>query len=108
MFPTRNPGFLIVPARINLRALPTRRTVSASPPRTPRLLSVTESVALPTHAHRAPALFALHVAHDVGAHWPGLELFAEDGKAYQQQVLRAGVHLSAPPEAPQTDERRTG
>ena len=62
----RNPGFLIVPARINLRALPTRRTVSASPPRTPRLLSVTESVALPTHAHRAPALFALHVAHDVG------------------------------------------
>ena len=22
----------------------------------------------PTHAHRAPALFALHVAHDVGAH----------------------------------------
>jgi len=31
-----------------------------------------------------------------------MELFAEDGKAYQQQVLRA---LSAPPEAPQTDER---
>jgi hypothetical protein len=37
-----------------------------------------------------------------------MELFAEDGKAYQQQVLRAGAHLSAPPEAPQTDERRTG
>ena len=30
------------------------------------------------------------------------------GKAYQQQVLRAGAHLSARPEAPQTDERRTG
>ena len=37
-----------------------------------------------------------------------MELFVEDGKAYQQQVLRAGAHLSAPPEAPQTDERRTG
>jgi hypothetical protein len=37
-----------------------------------------------------------------------MELFAEDGKAYQQQVLRAGAHLSAPPEAPQTNERRTG
>jgi hypothetical protein len=37
-----------------------------------------------------------------------MELFAEDGKAYQQQVLRAGAHLSVPPEAPQTDERRTG
>ena len=50
-----------------------------------RRSSVTESVALPptmgkryvkvsiptwfaTHAHRAPALFALRVAHDVGAH----------------------------------------
>ena len=46
-----------------------------------RRSSVTESVALPpnklrsrptmgnaTHVHRAPALFALHVAHDVGAH----------------------------------------
>ena len=53
-----------------------------------------------------------------------MELFAEDGKAYQQQVLRAGAHLnaqpgeqqvpmapahpSAGPEAPQTDKRRTG
>ena len=37
-----------------------------------------------------------------------MELFAEDGKAYQQQVLRAGAQLSAPPEAPQVDERRTG
>ena len=37
-----------------------------------------------------------------------MELLAEDGKAYQQQVLRAGAHLSARPEAPQTDERRTG
>jgi hypothetical protein len=36
-----------------------------------------------------------------------MELFAEDGKAYRQQVLRAGAHLSAPPEAPQTGERRT-
>ena len=37
-----------------------------------------------------------------------MELLAEDGKAYQQQVLRAGVQLNAPPEAPQADERRTG
>jgi Phasin protein len=37
-----------------------------------------------------------------------MELLAEDGKAYQQQVLRAGAHLSTKPEAPQTDERRTG
>jgi hypothetical protein len=37
-----------------------------------------------------------------------MELLAEDGKAYQQQVLKAGANLSARPEAPQTDERRTG
>jgi hypothetical protein len=37
-----------------------------------------------------------------------MELFAEDGKAYQQQVLRAGAHVSAPPEARQADEQRTG
>jgi hypothetical protein len=46
-----------------------------------------------------------------------MELLAEDGKAYQQQMLRAGPHLSAQraadhptarPEAPQTDKRRTG
>ena len=53
-----------------------------------------------------------------------MELLAEDGKAYQQQVLRAGAqlsaqpeeqqvpnpaaHLSAQPEAPQTGKRRTG
>jgi hypothetical protein len=37
-----------------------------------------------------------------------MELFTEDGKAYQQQVLRAGAHLNVPPEAPKTDERRTG
>ena len=66
-----------------------------------------------------------------------MELLAEDGKAYQQQVLRAGAqlreeqqalsaaaqlrarpeeqqvpmaaaHPSAPPEAPQTGKRRTG
>ncbi len=36
-----------------------------------------------------------------------MELLAEDGKACQQQVLRAGAHLSARP-APETDERRTG
>jgi hypothetical protein len=36
-----------------------------------------------------------------------MELLAEDGKAYQQQVLRAGAQLSARPEAQQTDERRT-
>jgi hypothetical protein len=37
-----------------------------------------------------------------------MELLAQDGKAYQQQVLRASTHLSAPPQAPQTDVRRTG
>jgi hypothetical protein len=49
-----------------------------------------------------------------------MELVAEDGKAYQQQVLRAGANLSARPdvsarpevsaraEAPQADKRRTG
>jgi hypothetical protein len=55
-----------------------------------------------------------------------MELLAEDGKAYQQQVLRAGAHVraqaeeeqqalraaahpSAPqPEAPQANKRRTG
>ena len=37
-----------------------------------------------------------------------MELVAEDGKAYREQVLRAGAHLSARPEVPQTDERRTG
>jgi hypothetical protein len=37
-----------------------------------------------------------------------MELLAEDGKAYQQQVLRAGAHLSAKPEAQQGDELRTG
>ena len=53
-----------------------------------------------------------------------MELVAEDGKAFQQQVLRAGAqlsaqpeeqqvpnpaaHLSALPEAPQTNKRRTG
>jgi hypothetical protein len=31
------------------------------------------------------------------------ELIAEDGKAYQQEVLRAGAQLSARPEARQTD-----
>src|SRR5580704_11907110 len=36
-----------------------------------------------------------------------MELLAEDGKAYQQQVMRAGAHLGAKPEAQQTDERRT-
>jgi hypothetical protein len=33
---------------------------------------------------------------------------SEDGKAYQQQVLRAGSYLSASPEARPSDERRTG
>ena len=37
-----------------------------------------------------------------------MELFAEDGNAYQKQVLRAAAHLNAPPEAPRTEERRTG
>jgi Phasin protein len=37
-----------------------------------------------------------------------MELLAEDGKAYQQQVLRAAVHLTAPLEARQADEQRTG
>jgi hypothetical protein len=31
------------------------------------------------------------------------ELIAEDGKAYQQEMLRAGSNLSARPEARQTD-----
>jgi hypothetical protein len=35
-----------------------------------------------------------------------MELLAEDGKAYQQQVLRVGAQLSARPEERQTDERR--
>jgi hypothetical protein len=37
-----------------------------------------------------------------------MELLAEDGKAYQQQLLRAGVQLSPKPEVRQTDERRVG
>jgi hypothetical protein len=37
-----------------------------------------------------------------------MELFAEDGSAFQQPVLRAGVHLSAKLEPRQADERRTG
>ena len=51
-----------------------------------------------------------------------MELLAEDGRAYQQQVLRAGAHLStqaeeqqaaaahpsAGPEAPQTERRQAG
>jgi hypothetical protein len=36
-----------------------------------------------------------------------MEVLAEDGKAYQQQVLRAGSYLSASPGAPPADERRT-
>jgi hypothetical protein len=31
------------------------------------------------------------------------ELIDEDGRAYQQEILRAGTHLSARPEAQQTD-----
>ena len=37
-----------------------------------------------------------------------MELLAEDGKAYQQQVPMAPAHPSARPEAPQTNTRRTG
>jgi Phasin protein len=42
--------------------------------------------------------------------WLGraMELLAEDGKAYHQQVLRAAAHLSALPEARPADEARTG
>jgi hypothetical protein len=36
------------------------------------------------------------------------ELLAEDAKAYQQQMLRAGPQLSARPQAQPTDERQTG
>jgi hypothetical protein len=36
-----------------------------------------------------------------------MELLAEDGKAYQQQVLRAGSYLSASSQAQPADERRT-
>jgi hypothetical protein len=35
-----------------------------------------------------------------------MELLAEDSKAYQQQVLRAGTQLSTRPEERQTGERR--
>ena len=35
-----------------------------------------------------------------------MELLAEDGSAYQQQVLRAGAHLNARPEKRQSGERR--
>jgi hypothetical protein len=35
------------------------------------------------------------------------ELLAEDGKTYQQQVLRTGAYLSSREEAPQTGELRT-
>src|ERR1700730_13761372 len=35
-----------------------------------------------------------------------MELFAEDSKAYQQQVLKAGAHLSIKPEAPHAEETR--
>jgi hypothetical protein len=37
-----------------------------------------------------------------------MELLAEDGKAYQQQVLRAGTQLGAKPEAQSSKELRTG
>jgi hypothetical protein len=37
-----------------------------------------------------------------------MELLAEDGKAYQQQMLRAGAHLGAKPQAQPSDELRTG
>jgi hypothetical protein len=37
-----------------------------------------------------------------------MELLAEDGRAYQQQVLRAGARQSAKPEAQPSDELRTG
>jgi hypothetical protein len=37
-----------------------------------------------------------------------MEAFAEDSKAYQQQLLRAGFQLNPKSEARQADERRTG
>jgi hypothetical protein len=37
-----------------------------------------------------------------------MELYAEEGRACQQQLLRAGVQLNPKPEAGQADERRTG
>jgi len=37
-----------------------------------------------------------------------MELLAEDGKACQQQVLRAAAHPSTQPEEPETGKRRTG
>jgi hypothetical protein len=42
--------------------------------------------------------------------WLGraIEVIVEDGKAYQQQVLRTSVYVGAPPEARQADEQRTG
>jgi Phasin protein len=42
--------------------------------------------------------------------WLGraMELLAEDGKAYQQQMQKAAAHLSAMPEARPADQARTG
>lgn len=37
-----------------------------------------------------------------------MELLAEDGKAFQQQVLGTALKVSAPPQAQQADEQRTG
>ena len=37
-----------------------------------------------------------------------IEALAEDGKAYQQQLLRTGFQLNPKPETRQADERRTG
>lgn len=37
-----------------------------------------------------------------------MELLVEDGKAYQQQVLKAAAHVSAPPVARRPDEQRAG
>jgi len=37
-----------------------------------------------------------------------MELLAEDGKACQQQVLRAAAQPSTQPEEPETGKRRTG
>jgi hypothetical protein len=37
-----------------------------------------------------------------------MELLVEDGKAYQQQVLKAAAHVSAPPVARRADEQRAG
>jgi hypothetical protein len=69
--------------------------------------SIQASLDAAKHMGEAPTSFDIVQAYQ---NWltRAMELFAEDGKAYQQQVLKAGEHLSPKPEARPTDELRTG